>query len=68
MAGARPTRRIDMTEQTVRRFIDAGDLPGYRMGRAIRIKEADLAAFIESCRIVLGTMLNDTSPAGLVVP
>lgn len=32
-------------EKTVRRLISAGELPSYRIGRAIRVAEDDLATF-----------------------
>ena len=46
----------------------AGQLPAYRFGRVIRLKEEEVDAFIESCRIAPGTLehlypetLSDTS-------
>ena len=42
--------------RTLYKFIDDGKLPGYRMGRVIRLKRADVEAFIESCRIEPGTL------------
>ncbi|MDE0235874.1 MAG: helix-turn-helix domain-containing protein, partial [bacterium] len=38
------------------RFINEGGLPAYRMGRVIRVKQADVDAFIESSRIEPGTL------------
>ena len=49
-------RRLGLTARTVYGFIDRGELPAYRMGRVIRVQEPDLAAFIERCRIVPGTL------------
>ncbi len=49
-------KRLGMTARTIYSFIDAGSLPAYRFGRVIRIREVDLAAFIESCRIEPGTL------------
>jgi excisionase family DNA binding protein len=42
--------------RTLYKFIDDGKLPGYRFGRVIRLKRADVEAFIESCRIEPGTL------------
>lgn len=49
-------RRLGVTPRTLYRFIDQGDLPAYRMGRVIRLKTADVDAFIESTRIQPGTL------------
>ena len=40
----------DVSEKTVRRWIDAGDLPVHRLGRALRISEKDLEMFIRMRR------------------
>ena len=59
-------RRLGVTTRTLYRFIDEGELPGYRFGRVIRLKAADVDAYIEKCRIEPGTMAHlypDTSPA-----
>lgn len=37
-------------------YINTGRLPAYRFGRVIRIKDVDLAAFIDSARIEPGTL------------
>ena len=42
--------------RTLYRFIDEGQLPAYRFGRVIRLKENEVDAFIESCRIEPGTL------------
>jgi excisionase family DNA binding protein len=49
-------RRLGITTRTLYRFIDEGAVPAYKMGRVIRIKQADLDAFIETTRIQPGTM------------
>ena len=43
--------RLGVTPPTLYRFIDDGGLPAYRMGRVIRLKAADVAAFDTTCRI-----------------
>jgi excisionase family DNA binding protein len=49
-------RRLGVTPRTLYRFIDLGELPGYRLGRVIRLKASDVDAFIESSRIEPGTL------------
>jgi excisionase family DNA binding protein len=49
-------RRLGITPRTLYRFIDLGDLPAYRLGRVIRLKAEDVAAFIESSRIEPGSL------------
>jgi excisionase family DNA binding protein len=41
--------------QTVRRWINAGKLPAYKVGRAWRIKEADLQSWLKERRIAATT-------------
>ncbi len=49
-------KRLGITTRTLYRFINEGGLPAYRMGRVIRVKQADVDAFIESSRIEPGTL------------
>lgn len=42
--------QLDVSPKTVRRWIDAGDLPVHRLGRQLRISEPDLAAFLARSR------------------
>ena len=42
--------RLNVSTRTVRRLIDAGDLPVIWIGRSIRIDDDDLDAFIERYR------------------
>ena len=48
--------RLGVTLRSLYRFIDGGGLAAYKFGRVIRLKEADVDAFIESSRIVPGTL------------
>jgi excisionase family DNA binding protein len=48
--------RLGITPRTLYRFIDEGQLPAYRFGRVIRLKEDEVNSFIESCRIEPGTL------------
>jgi excisionase family DNA binding protein len=53
---AETARRLGVTPRTLYRFIDEGQLPAYRFGRVIRLKESEVAEFIEACRITPGTL------------
>ena len=37
-------------------IVDQGDIPAYRFGRVIRLKEDEVDAFIDNCRIEPGTL------------
>jgi len=43
-------KRLSVSERTVRRWIENGDIPAYKFNAAVRIKERDLTAFIEQRR------------------
>jgi excisionase family DNA binding protein len=60
---AETARRLGVTPRTLYRFIDDGQLPAYRFGRVIRLKEDEVEEFIERCRIEPGT-LDITPGAG----
>jgi excisionase family DNA binding protein len=49
-------KRLGITPRTLYRFIDDGKIPAYRFGRVIRLKENEVAEFIEASRIVPGTL------------
>lgn len=49
-------KRLGITPRTLYRFIDEGQLPAYRFGRVIRLKEGEVDHFIEDCRISPGTL------------
>lgn len=40
------------SERTVRRYVETGDLPAYRIGGELRFKPAEVDAFIEASRVV----------------
>jgi excisionase family DNA binding protein len=42
--------------RTLYRFIDEGHLIAYKFGRVIRVKDADVTAFVEASRIVPGSI------------
>jgi len=49
-------KRLGITPRTLYRFIDQGELPAYRLGRVIRLKQDDVDQFIESSRIEPGSL------------
>jgi excisionase family DNA binding protein len=48
---------LRVSTQTVRRWITGGELPAYKVGRAWRIKEIDLAMWLNGHRTA--TMADD---------
>jgi excisionase family DNA binding protein len=42
--------KLDVSTKTVRRWIESGTLPAHRLGRQIRVSDADLADFLMRCR------------------
>lgn len=42
--------------RTLYRFIDEGELPAYKFGRVIRLKDEDVNLFIEQARITPGSL------------
>lgn len=42
--------RLDVSTKTIRRWIETGGLQIYRLGRCVRISEADLQDFIDRHR------------------
>ncbi|HVM03498.1 MAG TPA: helix-turn-helix domain-containing protein [Acidimicrobiales bacterium] len=48
--------RLGVTLRTLYRFIDEGQIPAYKFGRVIRLKEIDVEAFIEASRIEPGAL------------
>ena len=55
---------LGITPRTLYRFIDNGELPAYRFGRVIRLKESEVDTFIESCRIEPGSLEHLYPDAG----
>jgi excisionase family DNA binding protein len=48
--------RLGITLRSLYRLIDEGELNAYRIGRVIRLQEADLDQFLEDCRIEPGSL------------
>ena len=56
MSSAEAASYLGITIRTLYRFIDQRELPAYRFGRVIRLKQHDVEAFIESSRIAPGEL------------
>ncbi|MCU1497496.1 MAG: DNA-binding protein [Acidimicrobiales bacterium] len=56
LSTADAAKYLGITPRTLYRFIDEGQIAGYRFGRVIRLKQADVDAFIESSRISPGSL------------
>ena len=56
MSTAEAAKSLGITPRTLYRFIDEGQLPAYRFGRVIRLKAAEVEAFVDDCRIEPGTL------------
>ena len=56
LSTAAAAKRLGVTTRTLYRFIDEGQVPAYKFGRVIRLKEAEIDAFIEASRIEPGTL------------
>ena len=67
LSTADAAKRLGITARTLYRFIDQGDIPAYRFGRVIRLKQDEVDAFIDSSRIQPGTLEHlypESSPHG----
>jgi excisionase family DNA binding protein len=53
---AEASERLGVTLRTLYRLVDEGQLPAYKIGRVIRIKEEDVEAFLEGARIRPGDL------------
>lgn len=58
MSTPEAARALGVTPRTLYKFIDDGGLPAYRFGRVIRLKQSEVDAYIESCRIKPGDLGN----------
>jgi excisionase family DNA binding protein len=54
--------RFGVTPKTVLRWTEARGLPGYRLGRALRYREADLETWLRA-HATTGDATEDESPA-----
>ncbi len=49
---------LGLNLRTVYRLIDDGALPAYRLGRVIRLRRADVEAYLDSARIEPGSLVH----------
>lgn len=49
-------RLLGITQRTLYRIMDEGQLPSYQFGRVYRLKRSDVDAFIEASRVQPGTL------------
>jgi excisionase family DNA binding protein len=56
LSTAEAARRLGITARTLYRFIDEGQVPAYKFGRVIRLRESEVDAFIEASRIQPGAL------------
>lgn len=47
---------LGLTPRTLYRLIDEGQLPAYRFGRVIRLKQSEIDAFVGDSRIEPGSL------------
>ena len=64
LSTADAAKALGITPRTLYRFIDQGELAAYRFGRVIRVKQADVDAFIEGARIEPGSLEHLYPDAG----
>ena len=48
--------RLGITQRTLYRLIDEGQIPAYKMGRVLRVKESDLDVFLDQSRVQPGSL------------
>ena len=56
LSTAEAAKYLGITPRTLYRFIDEGQLVGYRFGRVIRLKQDDVNMFIDASRIAPGSL------------
>lgn len=47
---------LGITLRTLYRLIDAGEVPAYKFGRVIRLKQTEVDAFIEASKVEPGSL------------
>jgi len=48
--------RLGITQRTLYRLIDEGQIPAYKMGRVLRVKATDLEVFLDQSRVAPGSL------------
>ena len=52
--------RLSVSTKSIRRWIEAGELPAVRLGRAVRVEESALAEFIDGRRVEVESYVPPT--------
>lgn len=47
---------LGITPRTLYRFLDAGEVPAYKLGRVLRVRRNDLDAYLESAKVRPGEL------------
>ncbi len=58
MGAPAAAKRLGIRLVTLYRIIDGGELPAYKIRRVIRLRRADVDAYIERCRVQPGTLAH----------
>ena len=56
MSSNQAAERLGVSLRTLYKFVDEGLVPAYKFGRVIRLREHEIDTFIETSRIVPGTL------------
>lgn len=56
LSTAEAARHLGITNRTLYRLIDGGDLPAYRFGRVIRLRRHEVEDFITQVRVKPGEL------------
>ena len=56
MSTAAAARRLGVTVRTLYRLINEAELPAYKFGRVIRLKQDEVDTFIQASRIAPGSL------------
>ena len=56
LSTAEAAKYLGITQRTLYRFIDQGEIAAFRFGRVIRLKQDDVDQFIEARRIQPGSL------------
>lgn len=56
LSTTKASKALGISARTLYGMIDRGELPAYRFGRVIRLKETEIEEFVDTCRIVPGSL------------
>lgn len=49
-------KELGITTRTLYRLIDEGQIAAYKLGRVLRIRRADIASYLDTCRVQPGDL------------